>query len=495
MGACRPQREERRRLFAHTVLTFLVLTAAAAPPDLLAQTAPQVQPQFQPQTLPQPLADELQRSQLPASAFAVMVTPLDGGGPSLLYNADTPMNPASTMKLVTSYSALELLGEAFVYHTVAYALGPIEGEVLRGDVTIKGSGDPHFTEEDLFSLLRQLRQRGVRTITGNILIDRSLYAPMSADPGQFDGEPYRAYNVAPDAFLVNFDATTLTFLPDPAHQRVITLTDPPLDDQSVGTPRLGAGGCGDWRSGLGLDLSNPQRIAFTGSYPASCGEKSVNVSFEPAGRYSASLVASVWRELGGKLLGRVQDGPVASGSRIVAEHESDPLAVLIYDMNKFSNNVMARSIFLTLSSEVLHVPASTDASARVVKGLLAQRSINTDGINLENGSGLSRRERISARQMGLMLESAFRGSTMAELMSSLPIVGSDGTMRNRLKSDAVTGHAHIKTGSLNDVRAVAGYVDAVSGRRYVVVCLVNDPGADRSRAFQDLLLSWVFDNG
>jgi D-alanyl-D-alanine carboxypeptidase/D-alanyl-D-alanine-endopeptidase (penicillin-binding protein 4) len=141
------------------------------------------------------------------------------------------------------------------------------------------------------------------------------------------------------------------------------------------------------------------------------------------------------------------------------------------------------------------VPASTDASARVVKGLLAQRSINTDGISLENGSGLSRRERISARQMGLMLESAFRGSTMAELMSSLPIVGSDGTMRNRLKSDAVTGHAHIKTGSLNDVRAVAGYVDAVSGRRYVVVCLVNDPGADRSRAFQDLLLSWVFDNG
>jgi D-alanyl-D-alanine carboxypeptidase/D-alanyl-D-alanine-endopeptidase (penicillin-binding protein 4) len=156
---------------------------------------------------------------------------------------------------------------------------------------------------------------------------------------------------------------------------------------------------------------------------------------------------------------------------------------------------MARSVFLSLSAEMLHLPASTESSARVVKSLLAQRGIDTTGLELDNGSGLSRRERISARQMGMILQTAFRGSNMAELMATLPIAGGDGTMRNRVKADPVAGHAHIKTGSLADVRALAGYVDANSGRRYVVVCLVNDPVAERSRGFQDLLLNWIFDNG
>jgi D-alanyl-D-alanine carboxypeptidase/D-alanyl-D-alanine-endopeptidase (penicillin-binding protein 4) len=477
----------RRPLQRRLLVGLCALLASLVAPPGFAQTPTP--------PLPQALAEELQRSQLPAGAVAVLVAPLDGNGPSLALNPDTPMNPASTMKLVTSFAALELLGEGYVYRTVVVSAAPLENGVLQGDVVIHGSGDPHLSEQDLWSLLRQLRGRGIREISGNILIDRSLYAPVQSDPAQFDGEPYRAYNVAPDAFLVNFDATTLTFAPDVAHQRVVTFATPVLGEQSVAAPRLSSESCGDWKTRLGLDLSNPNRIALTGSYAASCGEKTVNVSFEPAGPYSAALVATLWKELGGKLLGRVMDGSTPAGARILGEHDSDPLAVLLYDMNKFSNNVMARSVFLSLSAEMLHLPASTDASARVVKSLLAQRNIETSGIELDNGSGLSRRERISARQMGAILQTAFRGSNMSELMATLPIAGSDGTMRNRVKTDPVAGHAHIKTGSLADVRAVAGYVDANSGRRYVVVCLVNDPGAERSRAFQDLLLNWVYDNG
>ena len=367
--------------------------------------------------------------------------------------------------------------------------------VLRGDLFIKGSGDPHLSEPDLWAMLRQLRGRGIHEIAGNLVVDRSVFAPNLFDPAQFDGEPNRAYNVAPDAFLVNFNATTLTFSADQAHQKVITFAEPAIDEQRLGSPRLSSEGCGDWKQRLGLDVSNPDRLAFTGSFSAQCGEKSLNVSFEPPSRYSAALLTTLWHELGGRLSGRVIDGSAPPAARVLGEHDSDALAVLLYEMNKFSNNVMARSVFLTLSSEVLHVPASTDASARVVRGLLAQRNIDTTGLVLDNGSGLSRRERISARQMALILQTAYRGSNMAELMASLPVAGTDGTMKNRVKADAVAGHAHIKTGSLFDVRAMAGYLDAASGHRYIVVCFINDPAAERGRNFQDLLLNWVFDNG
>ena len=448
-----------------------------------------------PNGLPQLLADELQRSGLPASAVAVAVVPLDGTTTGFVLNADAPMNPASTMKLVTSYAALELLGPAFSYHTLAVSAAPVDGGVLRGDLFIKGSGDPHLTEEDLWAMLRQLRGRGVREIAGNIVVDRSVFGPLQADPGQFDGEPNRAYNVAPDGFLVNFNATTLTFSPDLAHQKVVTFAEPAIDEQRLGSPRLSSEACGDWKSRLGLDVSNPERISFAGSFSAQCGEKNLNVSFESPSRYSTSVLTTLWHELGGKLDGRVVDGSVPPGTRILGEHDSEALAVLLYDMNKYSNNVMARSLFLTLSSEALHLSASTDASARVVRSVLGQRNIDTAGLELDNGSGLSRRERISARQMALILQNAYRGSNMAELMASLPVAGTDGTMRNRVKADAVAGHAHIKTGSLFDVRALAGFVDASSGHRYIVVCFVNDPAAEKSRAFQDLLLNWVFDNG
>ncbi len=469
------------------VYLSICLTLAAACAS--GQTAPLAS------GLPQVLAEDLQRSGLPASAVSVAVVPLDGTAVGFVFNGDAPMNPASTMKLVTSYAALELLGPSFTYKTMAFSGAPIEAGVLKGDLVIKGSGDPHLTEEDLWAMLRQLRARGVKEIAGNIGIDRSIYAPQQVDPAQFDGEPNRAYNVAPDAFLVNFNATTLTFIPDPSHQKVTTIAEPSLDEQRLGTPRLSGEACGDWRSRLGLDVSNPDRIAFAGSYSSLCGEKSLNVSFESPSRYSGALVTTLWHELGGRLDGRVIDAGVAPGARLLAEHESEPLAVLLYDMNKFSNNVMARSIFLTLSSELLHIPASTEASARVVRQALVQRSIDVSGLEFDNGSGLSRRERISARQMALILQNAFRGSSMAELMASLPVAGTDGTMRNRVKTDAVAGHAHIKTGSLFDVRAQAGYVDASSGHRYIVVCFVNDPSADKGRPFQDLLLNWVFDNG
>lgn len=447
------------------------------------------------QELPQPLAGEFERLAVSPAGVAVFVAPLDAGPATIALNADTPLNPASTMKLVTTFASLELLGPAFTWKTGVFAHGPIEGGVLNGDLVIRGSGDPHLTESDLWSLLREVRQRGISEVRGDIVIDRSIFAPVASDPGQFDNEPNRAYNAAPDGFLVNFDANSIYFVPDALHRRVNVFAQPELLGQSVGAPRFTDEACGDWRQRLGIDMSNPLRLSFTGSYSASCGEKVLNVSVLSARDYGAALVAALWHAVGARLEGVVRDGTLQAGSHLVAEHVSDTLAVELYDMNKFSNNVMARSVFLTLAAEMGHPPATPQGAAVVVKRLLVERGIDVTGLDLDNGSGLSRLERISARSLGALLIAAWHSSNMPEFFATLPVVGTDGTMRNRLRTDGIAGHAHIKTGTLADARAIAGYVDAASGRRYVVVCLVNDPQAERARGFQDALLNWVFSNG
>jgi len=203
----------------------------------------------------------------------------------------------------------------------------------------------------------------------------------------------------------------------------------------------------------------------------------------------------LWRELGGTFSGEVIDGRVPDNASLIAEWSSPALPEIVRDINKYSNNVMARQVLLSLSPELPALPASTARGADAVKAWLAGKGIDAPELVIENGSGLSRSERISARTLGRMLVAAFHAPTMPEFIGSLPLVGLDGTMRKRLQAESIAGHAHIKTGSLEQVRSIAGYVLAASGRRYVVVCLINDRNAARGRAVQDALLQWVYQNG
>ena len=149
--------------------------------------------------------------------------------------------------------------------------------------------------------------------------------------------------------------------------------------------------------------------------------------------------------------------------------------MLIRDINKFSNNVMTQQLFLTMGAAGGE-PGNPARGAAAVRGLLAARGIDAPELVLENGCGLSRIERISAGSLGNVLADAWKSQWMPELMASLPISGVDGTMKAR---NVPAGAAHMKTGMLEDTRAVAGYVLAASGRRYVVVAIINHPNASR----------------
>jgi D-alanyl-D-alanine carboxypeptidase/D-alanyl-D-alanine-endopeptidase (penicillin-binding protein 4) len=414
-------------------------------------------------------------------------------------NAERALNPASTMKLVTTFAALDLLGHNFTWKTQVWTTGSLNGDTLEGDLILKGGGDPKLTLENLWLLARALRARGLRNIHGDLVLDRSYFNGVEHDPARFDAEPLRPYNVGPDALMFNFKSIRFSFLPDVPPGQVQVVAEPrPAQLDIAQLPRLAAGSCNDWRAQLRADFQGngaQARVSFAGSYPAECGEKTWHVALLSHPNYISGVFRQVWQEVGGTISGSWRDGSVPVEARLLYTHESPSLAEIVRDINKYSNNVMARQLFLTISSETLKSPGSSSASAQVVRSWLTQRSIHAPELVLENGSGLSRTERISAASMAELLQAAFRSPVMPELMASLPLVAYDGTMKRRLNSSAVAGQAHIKTGTLSDVRAIAGYVLDRGGRRHVVVFMINHPNATAGQEAQDALLRWVYASG
>ena len=314
---------------------------------------------------------------------------------------------------------------------------------------------------------------------------------------RFDNEPLRPYNVAPDALLLNLKAVRFQFVPNTVNRTVSVAHEPQMAQLDVVPQlRLSDGDCADWRAGIKADFRGDGaavRASFSGTYPASCGERSWNVSLFSHPNYVYGVFKQMWQESGGSIHGGVRDGTPPPTAQLLFSVASPALAEVVRDINKFSNNVMARQLFLTLSAETLKQPGRNDRSIEVVQSWLAQRALALPGLVMENGSGLSRLERISASGMARLLDAAFQSAVMPEFIASLPLVALDGTMRRRLRYESVAGKAHIKTGSLADARTMAGYLLDQNGRRHVVVFFINHANARQGQAAQDALLKWVYE--
>ena len=453
----------------------------------------------QAQGLPSPVRQALAQSGAPESAIAVYVQDVSQPEPVLALNVDTAFNPASTIKLVTTFAALDLLGPAYTWRTDAYAAGPADGDVLNDNLYLRGGGDPKLTLEAFWLLLRQIRARGIREIRGDLILDRSAFAIDESDPAQFDNEPTRPYNTPPDALLVNYRSIRVSFVPEVERKSVALLVEPALAQvQLLSNIVLDNEPCGDWLARLKVTSTSAPgavRLLFSGSYSTQCGERVRNYSVLTHAQYTFGLFQTLWKELGGTLGGTVRDGVVPPGARLIASQTSPALAEVVRDINKYSNNVMARQLFLTLAAAAGSPPADTAKAIQLVRQWATQRQLALPQLVLENGSGLSRLERISAREMGQLLLAAYRSPVMSEFMSSLPLVAVDGTMRRRLGSSDIAGQAHIKTGTLSGVRAIAGYVLDARGHTMIVVSFINHPRAASAQAAHDALLAWVYGRG
>jgi serine-type D-Ala-D-Ala carboxypeptidase/endopeptidase (penicillin-binding protein 4) len=438
--------------------------------------------------LPDQVAKGLRDARVPEGSVSILVQELGARRPVLALNPGATRNPASVMKLFTTYAALELLGPAFRWKTEAYQDGP--------DLVLKGYGDPKLNYESFWMLLRALRGRGLAELRGDVLLDRSFFAPVADEP--FDHDTYRPYNVRPDALLVNFKSLRVSFLPQPERGTVRLVVEPLLPGlEVVNALKLSEGSCPEGRAFRDLIQASfqprPPRAAFTGLYPASCEERELNVALHNPEDYVSGMIRGLWREMGGSWSGAALDGVVPPLARLFYVHESEPLSEIVRDINKYSNNVMARQLYLTLAAEMAGLPGRSENAAAPIRQWLEQKRIGAPELRLENGSGLSRLERISPANMAALLQAAWRSAVMPEFVSSLPVVATDGTMRKRMRGERIAGNAHIKTGLLADARTIAGYVLDRSGKRHAVVMFINHPAAPHADAAHEALLNWVYE--
>lgn len=459
--------------------------------------------------LPASVKQRLDQAGVPESAVGIYIHEIGAQQPVLAMNADAAMNPASVMKLITTYAGLEILGPAFSWQTVLYAHGEIKEGVLQGDLVIKGYGDPKLDLENFWLLIHRLRQTGLREITGDLILDNTHYDIPDDDPGEFDGQPYRTYNILPEALLVNYRSTALHLSPDSEKNAVRVIADPISDSLVlVNHLKLTRNNCNNWRSFIDIDIqvdqdksqdeNNNMRVVLNGHYSKRCGRRSLLLGLHDSATYTRDLFRQLWSQQGGVFRGDVIKDKAPTGLSPIKIYHSPPLVEIIRGINKFSNNIAARQLFLTLGTvtaenrNIKTSPATLEKSRQALAQWLTAKQMSFSELVVENGSGLSRRERVSARHMGELLLAAFQSPVMPEFVSSLPIAAVDGTMQNRLRNTAVSGLAHLKTGTLKNVQALAGYMLDQSKQRVVVVFFVNHTRAYQSGSAMNALLQWIY---
>ena len=449
------------------------------------------------QQLPEPLRRILDIRRVPYDAVSIHVRDVDSGEVVLRWEDDVPRNPASTMKLITTLVGLDVLGPTYRWRTEVHALGDIEAGTLKGDLLIKGYGDPFLVTERVWQLLRLLRQAGVDEIEGNLVIDDSHFEVADYDPGEFDNRPLRAYNVAPNALLMNFKVVRYWFEPDNERNAVRVWVDPPLDNLRVENRlALRRGHCGGYQRGISIRANESvDTMTFSGRFPTGCKRYAMDRTALSHKQFAFGLFKAIWRESGGRFDGGWLTGKAPEDAEPLVVFDSLPLADVITRINKNSNNVMARQLLYTLSAEVLGPPGTELGGRQVVENWLRDTGIDFPHLLLDNGAGLSRDARVSAAEFGDLLEYAWRQAYMPEYLASMALSGLDGTLRRKFDDAALSGRAHLKTGSLDHVAAIAGYLQAASGRRFVVVMMLNHEGVHRGPGTeaQHAMLRWLLD--
>lgn len=465
---------------------FLVLIITALPVLGLCENA-----------LPPDVLSSLKLRKAPEDSLSVYVENVDTGEPIVAWNEDTPRNPASVIKLLTTFVALDILGPTYTWKTEAYLLGDTSDDILKGDLLLKGYGDPYLVTERVWQMLREIRQTGIRKITGDLLIDDSYFDVPYNDPAKFDREPLRAYNVAPNALLMNFKVVRYYFEPDLKTAVVNIRTDPQLENLQIENKlRVAQGRCRGYQRGITLTPNFAvDHMVISGLFPSNCKSYSMDRTALSHNQYDYGLFKNIWNGSGGEFTGSYWNVIKPDKVEPLLVFQSLPLADIITKVNKHSNNVMARQLLFTLGAEKFAVPGTEEGGRQVVENWLRERQLDSAGLIIDNGAGLSRESRISAKVLAQVLRYAWRSPFMPEFLSSLSLPGLDGTLARRFRDEPLTGKAHIKTGRLDNVTSIAGYLQARSGKRYVVVALQNHADVQRGpgEEVQAALLRWLYE--
>ncbi|MDR7335438.1 D-alanyl-D-alanine carboxypeptidase/D-alanyl-D-alanine-endopeptidase [Roseateles asaccharophilus] len=449
-------------------------------------------------SVPDPVQAALDKAGLPARSLGYVLQPLDGSRPAVTRRADDAMSPGSTMKLVTATVALDKLGINHRGRTeLLAAAAPVNG-VIDGALILRGVADPDLDWPALWWLLRQLRESGVREIRGGLVVDRALFNPTRFDVGlpPFDDAPEFGYNVIPDALHLNGSLLDYELQATPTGVSVRTLPALPglTVDASAMTlsTRLCKDWDEDWKRAAMQPVGDGWALKLQGAFPAGCRQRAA-LQIVDRQWLVARAVRQFWAELGGTMGAGDVEAAAPAGAVVLATHRGRPLAEVLRGVMKSSDNALTRLIYLQLGAQAAQGGEPTlAASERVVRGWFQAQGLDDRGLVLDNGSGLSRSERISPAQLAGLLRAGQRGAQAPELLATLPIAGLDGTLSRRLKDGPATGAARLKTGTLRDAVGLAGFVPDANGKPWVFVALLNDPqAAAKGRPVLDALVNWV----
>ena len=468
-------------------MNWRVITAVASLTMIL--------PAFADSELPVGVRSVLNLRQMPQESLSIYVEDVNSGEVILDWLPEQARNPASTMKLLTTLVALDVLGPAYRWKTDVYALGEIEDGRLDGDLQLKGYGDPFLVTERVWQLLRRIRGEGIDEIGGDLLLDDSWFSVGSEDPAAFDRQPLRAYNVAPNALLINFKVVRYWF--EPNGSSVNVRVDPPLENLRVNNKlSVRQSYCGGYQRGVAVSMNDTNdTVTFEGRFPSGCERYAMDRTALSHNEFAFGFFQSLWRESGGTFDGGWQSAIADEEAEPLLTFESELLADLIARVNKHSNNVMARQVVYTLSAEVFGPPGTEDGGRKVIAQWLTDNGLDSSKLAFENGAGLSRQSRMTVADMASLLRFAWRQPYMPEYLASMALSGLDGTLLRRFRGSELVGKAHLKTGSLDHVTAIAGYLQARSGRRFIVVAMQNYEDVHRGpgEEVQEALLRWLYE--
>ncbi len=491
------------------------------------------------QDLPGSVVKLLKKYKISADNLSIYVRDLNADKPLLEHNVEVMRNPASTMKLLTTYAGLKGLGPNYSWRTEAWLRGELDDKgVLDGDLILKGYGDPFMVYENFWKFIKTLRIKGLKEITGNLIIDNSYFELPEHDAAAFDGKPFRVYNAPSSPLMFNFQATRFLLRPKLSElektkrgkvksEKKVTkkikrkllgtveiVPYPEFSKLKVDNQlKLISGKCR--RSHLRPEFSKTEDgvLVIKGNYAKRCGQRFILRAVSPPEQHAYNAFREFWSDLQGSFKGELKLGRVKAGDKRFHTYSSKTLSEQIRLINKWSNNVMTQQVLLTLGAKKFGVPATLKKGTKAVIEILAENGIDTGysvsfindneknvtkdnhKIVLENGSGLSRNAKINAKQMASLLETAYRDPLMPEFMSSLALPGIDGTLVNRFRKGDLRGRSHLKTGTLNFVSSIAGYMLNRKGKRLVIVIQHNGKrtGGGRAKKIQNALLSWSFE--
>lgn len=456
--------------------------------------------------LPAAVASAIKASGLPAKSFGLYAQEVIGERTAFALNEDTPYTMASTTKIVTSLAALDLLGPYYRWRTSAFALGTLTDGKLVGDLLIVGGGNAQLTSADLAKWFKRMHDQGLREIDGDIVLDRYAFQLKPGDhkgtPMQSAGEPRHVW---PDAMTL--DEGQLDVLVQPARSgRASVSLKPALSEVKLDNRVTMGGGCNATPTWM-KDRNGRATVLVQGSWGAACGTRSISFVPPPDSGIAARALPAMWAAAGGVLNGKVVSAAIVPGVSPIplgADGEpvqplsfdrSKPLTELVRDINKVSDNVGARNLMLSLSPGFPARPATLAGAQKTMEMWLRDQGLRDGDIEVENGSGLSHSERAKPRAMVQLLRKAWRAEQAQAFFDSLPIAGVDGTMKGRLIGSKAAGQAYLKTGTLNDTRALAGYVHGSSGKMYAVALMVNGADPAAGRPALDAMVAWLAKNG